>query len=146
MPAIEQLISEGININVTLLFAQEVYEQVAEAYIAGLEKYAASGGDLSRVASVASFFISRIDTLIDSIINDKLKATNDPAQQALLKSILGKVAIANGKLTYQKYLRDFQRTALGGAGQERARRRSAFCGPARAPRIRTIATFSTSKN
>ena len=61
-----------MNINVTLLFAQEVYEQVAEAYIAGLEKYAASGGDLSRVASVASFFISRIDTLIDS--HDQRKA------------------------------------------------------------------------
>ena len=107
LPAIGQLVSEGMNINVTLLFAQEVYEQVAEAYIAGLEKYAASGGDLSRVASVASFFISRIDTLIDSIVNEKLKSTNDPAQQALLKSILGKVAIANGKLTYQKYLQIF---------------------------------------
>jgi len=107
LPAIEQLVSEGMNINVTLLFAQEVYEQVAEAYISGLEKYAASGGDLSRVASVASFFISRIDTLVDSIINDKLKATNDPAQQALLKSVLGRVAIANGKLTYQKYLKIF---------------------------------------
>src|SRR5207244_1556496 len=68
LPAIEQLVSEGMNINVTLLFAQEVYEQVAAAYIAGLEKYAASGGELSRVASVASFFISRIDTLIDSIL------------------------------------------------------------------------------
>ncbi len=107
LPAIQQLVSEGMNINVTLLFAQEVYEQVAEAYIAGLEKYAAGGGDLSRVASVASFFISRIDTLIDSMINEKLKSTNEPAQQALLKSILGKVAIANGKLTYQKYLQIF---------------------------------------
>jgi transaldolase/glucose-6-phosphate isomerase len=107
LPAIQQLVSEGMNINITLLFAQEVYEQVAEAYIKGLEKYAASGGDVSRVASVASFFISRIDTLVDSIINDKLKATNDPAQQAQLKSLLGKVAIANGKLTYQKYLQIF---------------------------------------
>src|SRR5258707_10892533 len=100
LPAIQQLVSEGMNINVTLLFAQEVYEQVAEAYITGLEKYAAAGGDLSRVASVASFFISRIDSLVDSLVNDKLKNTNDPAQQAELKSVLGKVAIANGKLTY----------------------------------------------
>ena len=107
LPAIQQLVSEGMNINVTLLFAQEVYEQVAEAYITGLEKYGARGGDLSRVASVASFFISRIDTLVDSILNDKLKATNDPAQQAQLKNLLGKVAIANGKLTYQKYLKIF---------------------------------------
>jgi transaldolase / glucose-6-phosphate isomerase len=107
LPAIRQLISEGMNINVTLLFSQQVYEQVAEAYIAGLEQLAAKGGDLARVASVASFFISRIDTLVDSIVTDKLKSTNDPAQQALLKSILGRVAIANGKLTYQRYLAIF---------------------------------------
>ena len=73
LPAIKQLISEGINVNVTLLFAQPVYEQVADAYIAGLEQLASNGGDLSRVASVASFFISRIDTLIDSIVGEKLK-------------------------------------------------------------------------
>jgi transaldolase/glucose-6-phosphate isomerase len=96
-----------MNINVTLLFSQQVYEQVAEAYIAGLEQLAANGGDLSRVASVASFFISRIDTLVDSIVNDKLKTEKDPARQALLKSILGKVAIANGKLTYQGYQKIF---------------------------------------
>jgi transaldolase/glucose-6-phosphate isomerase len=107
LPAIRQLISEGINVNVTLLFSQQVYEQVAEAYIAGLEQLAANGGDLSRVASVASFFISRIDTLVDSIVTEKLKGTNDPTQQALLKRILGKVAIANGKLTYQRYLAIF---------------------------------------
>src|ERR1700751_3495764 len=107
LPAIKQLISEGININVTLLFSQQVYEEVAEAYIAGLEQYNKSGGDLSRVASVASFFISRIDTLVDSIATEKLKNTNDPTQQSMLKSILGKVAIANGKLTYQSYLKIF---------------------------------------
>ncbi len=107
LPAIKQLISEGINVNVTLLFSQQVYEQVADAYIAGLEQLAAKGGDLSRVASVASFFISRIDTLVDSIVGDKLKTEKDPAKQALLKSILGKVAIANGKLTYRSYLAIF---------------------------------------
>jgi transaldolase/glucose-6-phosphate isomerase len=103
LPAIKQLIGEGININVTLLFAQEVYEKVAAAYVAGLEDLAARGGNLKKMASVASFFISRIDTLIDSLLNDKLKATTDATQQALLKSLLGKIAIANGKLTYQKY-------------------------------------------
>jgi transaldolase / glucose-6-phosphate isomerase len=103
LPAIKQLIGEGININVTLLFAQEVYEKVAAAYVAGLEDLAARGGNLKKMASVASFFISRIDTLIDSLLNDKLKATTDANQQALLKSLLGKIAIANGKLTYQKY-------------------------------------------
>jgi transaldolase/glucose-6-phosphate isomerase len=107
LPAIRTLIGEGININVTLLFAQEVYEKVADAYIAGLEDLAARGGNLKKMASVASFFISRIDTLIDSLLNDKLKATTDLSQQALLKSVLGKVAIANGKLTYQAYQRIF---------------------------------------
>lgn len=107
LPAIRELIGEGININVTLLFAQEVYEKVAEAYIAGLEELAKRGGNLRKMAGVASFFISRIDTLVDSIIDDKLKATKDAEQQALLKSLLGKVAIANGKLTYQRYQRIF---------------------------------------
>jgi transaldolase len=107
LPAIRQLISEGININVTLLFAQEVYEKVAEAYIAGLEDLAKRGGNLKKMAGVASFFISRIDTLVDSLIEEKLKTTKDAQQQALLKSLLGKVAIANGKLTYQRYQKIF---------------------------------------
>ena len=107
LPAIRQAIGEGININVTLLFAQDVYEKVAEAYIAGLEDLAARGGNLKKMAGVASFFISRIDTLIDSMINERLKTTSDASQQALLKSLLGKVAIANGKLTYQAYQRIF---------------------------------------
>ena len=107
LPAIRQAIGEGINVNVTLLFAQEVYEKVAEAHIAGLEDLAKRGGNLKKIGGVASFFISRIDTLVDSIIDDKLKATTDAQQQALLKSLLGKVAIANGKLTYQRYQRIF---------------------------------------
>ena len=107
LPAIRQLIGEGININVTLLFAQEVYEKVAEAYIGGLEDLANRGGNLKKMAGVASFFISRIDTLVDSMIEDKLKTTKDAQTQTLLKSLLGKVAIANGKLTYQRYQRIF---------------------------------------
>ena len=107
LPAIRQLIGEGININVTLLFAQEVYEKVAEAYIAGLEDLAGHGGNLRKMAGVASFFISRIDTLVDSLLNERLKTAADASQQALLKSLLGKVAIANGKLTYQRYQRIF---------------------------------------
>lgn len=103
IPAIEQLISEGLNINVTLLFAQKAYEDVAEAYIKGLEKRAARGEDVSKIASVASFFISRIDSLIDSKLTEMLKSESDPQRQALLKSLQGKVAIANGKLTYKKY-------------------------------------------
>ena len=107
LPAIRQLIGEGININVTLLFAQEVYEKVAEAYVAGLEDLAKSGGNLKKTASVASFFISRIDSLVDSLIDDKLKTATDPQQKTLLNTLKGKVAIANGKLTYQRYQRIF---------------------------------------
>jgi len=103
IPAIEQLISEGISINVTLLFAQEMYEKVAFGYINGLKKYAAGSGNPDHVASVASFFISRIDSMVDAIVKAKLKATSDPKEQALLKSLPGKVAIANAKLTYQRY-------------------------------------------
>src|SRR6478736_7910300 len=95
LPAIQQAISEGININITLLFAQDVYVKVAEAYIAGLEQFAKNGGDVRKMAGVASFFISRIDTLIDGMLNEKLKSNPDATQQALLKSLLGKVAIAN---------------------------------------------------
>jgi transaldolase len=107
IPAFQQLISEGININVTLLFAFDVYVRVAEAYIAGLESFVKSGGDVSRMASVASFFISRIDTLVDSEIDAKLKTATNAGDQALLRSLHGKVAIANGKLTYQRYKQIF---------------------------------------
>jgi transaldolase / glucose-6-phosphate isomerase len=107
LPAIQQCIGEGININITLLFAKDVYEEVAEAYIAGVEKLASNGGNVKKMASVASFFISRIDSLVDSLLNEKLKTSTDPKQQALLKSLLGKVAIANGKLAYQSYQRIF---------------------------------------
>jgi transaldolase / glucose-6-phosphate isomerase len=103
LPAIQQALSEGININVTLLFAQEVYVKVAEAYIAGLEQFGRNGGDVGRMASVASFFISRIDSAVDAIIDTKLKASKDAREQELLKSVQGKVAIANGKQTYEKY-------------------------------------------
>src|SRR5438093_983715 len=107
IPAFQQLISEGININVTLLCSQKVYEEVAEAYIAGLEQLAAKGGDISRMASVASFFISRIDNSVDAQLAAKLKTTNDEREQAKVRSLLGKVAIANGKLTYQRHLKIF---------------------------------------
>ena len=107
IPAFRQLISEGINVNVTLLFAQGVYEQVAAAFIDGVEKFAATGGDVGKVASVASFFISRIDSLVDSLVGDQLKKEADNTRKAKLQGILGKVAIANGKLTYEAYQRIF---------------------------------------
>ena len=103
LPAIRQLLEEGININITLLFAQSFYEQVAEAYIASLEARAAKGQDISGIASVASFFVSRIDTLVDKKLEEKLKAATDAKQRGLLSSLEGKVAIANAKRTYEKY-------------------------------------------
>ena len=107
IPAIRQTLSEGININITLLFAQDVYEEVAQTYVSALETFAAGGGDVSRVASVASFFISRIDTLIDSLLNEQIKKETDPARKAKLQSLLGKIAIANAKLTYEAYQQIF---------------------------------------
>jgi transaldolase/glucose-6-phosphate isomerase len=106
IPAIRSLISEGINVNITLLFARSAYEAVAYAFIEGLEARAAAGGDLSHVASVASFFVSRIDTLVDSQIDAKLK-TASGGDKATLEGLRGKVAIANAKLAYQSYKKIF---------------------------------------
>ncbi|UQR62121.1 bifunctional transaldolase/phosoglucose isomerase [Bradyrhizobium sp. C-145] len=107
LPAIEQLIGDGISINITLLFSKEVYLDVAEAYLAGLEKYVAGGGDPSHVASVASFFVSRIDTLVDKQLDEKIARANDPSEKERLAALKGKVAIANAKLAYQDYKRLF---------------------------------------
>jgi transaldolase/glucose-6-phosphate isomerase len=106
VPAIRQLISEGINVNVTLLFARAAYEAVAWAFIEGLEARAKAGGALDHVASVASFFVSRIDTSVDNQIAEKLK-TATGAEKAKLESLHGKVAIANAKLAYQSYKKIF---------------------------------------
>lgn len=102
IPAIRQLISEGINVNVTLLFAQSAYEHVLEAFIAGLEKRQARGLEIRNVASVASFFISRIDTAVDDLLTAKIEATANAAERSRLAGLLGKAAIANAKMTYQR--------------------------------------------
>src|SRR2546430_2928148 len=107
LPAIEHLIGEGISINITLLFSQEVYREVAEAYIAGLEKYVAKGGDPAPVASVASFFVSRIDTAVDKQLDDKIAKANDPSEKERLSALKGKIAIANAKMAYQDYKKLF---------------------------------------
>jgi transaldolase / glucose-6-phosphate isomerase len=107
LPAIQHLIGEGISINITLLFSQKTYVQVAEAYLAGLEKYVAGGGDPSHVASVASFFVSRIDSAVDKQLDDKIAKANDPTEKERLAALKGKVAIANAKLAYQEYKRLF---------------------------------------
>src|SRR6187399_519594 len=107
LPAIEHLIGEGISINITLLFSQAVYREVAEAYIDGLEKYVANGSDPSHVASVASFFVSRIDSAVDKELDEKIARANDPSEKQRLSALKGKVAIANAKMAYQDYKRLF---------------------------------------
>src|SRR5262252_1104021 len=107
LPAIHDLTADGINVNITLLFAQQVYEQVVEAYLSGLETLAAKGGEISRIASVASFFVSRIDTEVDKLLDERIAKANDPDEKARLAALKGKVAIANAKLAYQGYLQLF---------------------------------------
>jgi len=106
VPAIRQLLEDGLNINITLLFAQSAYEKVAEAFVAALEARAAKGQPINQIASVASFFVSRIDTLIDSKIDALLKTAGGDTK-VLLESLHGTIAIANAKLTYKKYLELF---------------------------------------
>ena len=104
LPAAEQVIADGINVNITLLFSIESYKNTAWAYIRGLEKRLAEGKDISKVASVASFFLSRIDSNVDSKIDAKLKkGVDDIAVEAKLLAVKGKVAIANAKIAYQEY-------------------------------------------
>ncbi|HEX3365217.1 transaldolase [Phenylobacterium sp.] len=122
-PAIRQLIGEGINVNVTLLFALQAYLDVAEAHTAGLEDFKAAGGNVAKVHGVASFFVSRIDTAIDKKIDEKLK-TADDATAARLKAVRGRVAIANAKVAYQRYLQTlatprWKTLAVAGAAPQR---------------------------
>jgi transaldolase / glucose-6-phosphate isomerase len=104
LPAVRQLTSEGINVNITLLFGVDRYEEVARAYMDGLSIFIANGGDATRVSSVASFFVSRIDTLVDDMVTRRVEQANDGSDRALLTGLLGRVAIANARLAYQRYL------------------------------------------
>lgn len=103
VPAIEQAISEGINVNVTLLFSVQSYEDAAWAYVRGLEKRAEQGKDISKIASVASFFLSRIDTKVDDRVDELLVGEDNLSKKAKLQEVKGEVAIANAKIAYQEY-------------------------------------------
>jgi transaldolase/glucose-6-phosphate isomerase len=107
LPAIRRLIGEGININITLLFARAVYARVAAAYLDGLEQFIRDGGDPAPLASVASFFVSRIDTATDKLIDEKLKSMPQSGESEALAGLRGKIAIANAKLAYQDYKKLF---------------------------------------
>lgn len=120
LPAIEHLLSQGINVNVTLLFSVAMYERVAAAYITGVEKLKARGGNIKKLASVASFFISRIDTLVDSQLEAKVKVAASASQQAMLQNLMGKAAIANAKIAYASFQTMFgpRFSALKSAGAQ----------------------------
>jgi len=107
IPAVLQALTEGINVNITLIFSISTYRQVAEAFISALEARRADGKDISHMASVASFFVSRVDTLVDKLLEDKVKATSNTSEQQHLKSLEGKAAIANARLVYQDFKKIF---------------------------------------
>jgi transaldolase len=108
LPAIEQCLAEGISINITLIFSLDYYEKVANAYLNALEKRVAAGQPIDKLASVASFFVSRVDTLVDKLLDEKIK-TASGAEKTKLEHLRGKAANANAKLAYQKYLELFHR-------------------------------------
>nr|MDQ3805112.1 bifunctional transaldolase/phosoglucose isomerase [Acidobacteriota bacterium] len=103
LPAIEESIYRGVNINVTMIFSIENYEQVAEAYVRGLERRAAEGQPVGRIASVASFFVSRVDTAVDADLEFRARHAPTPEEKKRLESLLGRAAVANAKLAYQKF-------------------------------------------
>lgn len=107
VPAIRRALADGININITLIFSIENYRQVADAYLDALEERRADGRDISHIASVASFFVSRVDVLVDRLLAEKVNATNDPAMKRQLTALQGKAAIANARLAYQEFKRMF---------------------------------------
>ena len=107
VPAIEECLYSGVNINITLLFSLEAYEAVAWAYIRALDRRAAEGKPIDRIASVASFFVSRIDTLADELLSGKAKTEANPALKAKIEALRGKAAIANAKMAYQLFKKIF---------------------------------------
>jgi len=121
IPAIRQALTEGININITLIFSIENYRQVAEAYLSALEERSAKGQDIGRIASVASFFVSRVDVLVDNLLEGKMKAVGISVEQQKLKALQGKIAIANARLAYQEFKRLFSGPRFAALKQQGAR-------------------------
>ena len=107
LPAVEELLFSGLNINITLIFAVEVYEHVAEAYIKALERRVAAGLPVDRIASVASFFVSRIDSMVDKQLGQLAEKATDDEQKQRINALMGKAAIANAKVAYESFKRIF---------------------------------------
>jgi len=124
LPAIEECLAAGVNINITLIFAIEFHERVMEAYLCALERRAAANEDLGTVNSVASFFVSRVDTLTDRVLDERLARASSDAERERLSGLRGKLAVANAKIAYQRFLdvfggERFQRLAARGAKVQR---------------------------
>jgi transaldolase len=124
VPVVQQMLEEGVNINITLLFSIAAYERVARAYITALGNRQAQGLPVDRIASVASFFVSRVDSLVDKQLDEKIAATSDVTQKGWLESLKGKAAVANAKLAYQSFEKLFsgevwERLAAAGAAVQR---------------------------
>jgi transaldolase len=107
IPAIRQLIGEGININITLIFAIASYEQVMGAYLDGLERLVADGKPLQAIASVASFFVSRVDTEVDKRLDTRIAVEPEKGRRGELEALRGKAAVANARIAYQHFLTTF---------------------------------------
>jgi transaldolase/glucose-6-phosphate isomerase len=103
LPAIELLTGEGVNVNITLLFSVKRYEEVVEAYLRGLEKRVSQGKSIHEITSVASFFVSRVDTLTDKLLEDRISSAGSKAEKDKISSLLGKAAVANAKIAYKRY-------------------------------------------
>jgi len=121
LPAVEQAISEGININVTLIFSCERYRQVAERYLCGLEKRLEGGKPIDHVASVASVFVSRVDTLVDKLLEERIASAADPADADRMRGYRGKAAVANARLLYQDFRNIFSSPRFRGLKERGAR-------------------------
>ncbi len=106
LPAIEQCIADGVNINITLMFSVKVYEDVAHAFLRGLQRRMKDGHPVD-VASVASFFVSRVDTAVDKLLEQKIAVATDQAERGRLQKLMGKAAVANAKMAYQAFVRIF---------------------------------------
>lgn len=119
LPAIEQSIADGLNINVTLIFSLERYDQVMDAYLRGLIRRHESGKSVDRIASVASFFVSRVDSLIDKLLEEQVRERPEDAER--LRALEGKAAIANAKVAYQEFRKKFSTEAFAGLAKRGAR-------------------------
>jgi len=127
-PAIEELLAEGININVTLIFSLDQYIQTAESFLRGLSRLSENKGDVSSVASVASVFVSRVDTVVDKMLDERITAENDTGKKQVLEMLKGRAAVANAKIIYAKYIEIFSQDTFKKLAGEGARVQRALWG------------------